>query len=203
MMVKMNKNIDDLLSELKSINEDLYPISTEIIVVADWVRLKCKYGCENYGKHLCCPPFTPTPDETRAVLSEYRHAVLARFEVKPDPKLPVKHALRAMNNSMAKMQKTIADLEKAAFLAGYYKAFGMNAMPCALCETCVLEEMQKKDQAVFDLDSVKCRNKQIMRPSMESLGIDVFKTVKNAGFKPRVLKEGKETVELFGLILLD
>jgi len=80
MMVKMNKNIDDLLSELKSIHEDLYPISTEIIVVADWVRLKCKYGCENYGKHLCCPPFTPTPDETRAVLSEYRHAVLARFE---------------------------------------------------------------------------------------------------------------------------
>lgn len=199
----MNKEIDGLLSELKSVHEDLHLISTEMIVVADWVRLKCRYGCENYGKHLCCPPFTPTPQETRAVLSEYRYAVLARFEAKPDVKLPPKHALKAMGNSVTRMQKTIADLERAAFLTGYYRAFGMNAMPCALCETCILEEMQKKDQAVFDLDSVKCRNKQIMRPSMEACGIDVFKTVKNAGFKPRVLKDGKETFELFGLILLD
>ena len=199
----MNKDIDGLLSELKSVHEDLHLISTDIIVVGNWVRLKCKYGCENYGKHLCCPPFTPTPDETRAVLSEYRNAALARFEVKPDSKLPPKLALRAMSNSVAKIQKTIADLEKSAFLAGYYKAFGMNAMPCALCETCIIEEIQKKDQAVFDLDGVKCRNKQIMRPSMESLGIDVFQTVKNAGFKARVLKDSKETVELFGLILLD
>ena len=202
-MVMMNKDIDGLLSELKSVHEDLHLISTDIIVVGNWVRLKCKYGCENYGKHLCCPPFTPTPDETRAVLSEYRNAALARFEVKPDSKLPPKLALRAMSNSVAKIQKTIADLEKSAFLAGYYKAFGMNAMPCALCETCIIEEIQKKDQAVFDLDGVKCRNKQIMRPSMESLGIDVFQTVKNAGFKARVLKDSKETVELFGLILLD
>ncbi len=199
----MNKDIDGLLSELKSVHEDLHLISTDIIVVGNWVRLKCKYGCENYGKHLCCPPFTPTPDETRAVLSEYRNAALARFEVKADSKLPPKHALRAMSNSVAKIQKTIADLEKSAFLAGYYKAFGMNAMPCALCETCIIEEIQKKDQAVFDLDGVKCRNKQTMRPSMESLGIDVFQTVKNAGFKARVLKDSKETVELFGLILLD
>ena len=199
----MNKDIDGLLSELKSVHEDLHLISTDIIVVGNWVRLKCKYGCENYGKHLCCPPFTPTPDETRAILSEYRNAALARFEVKPDSKLPPKLALRAMSNSVAKIQKTIADLEKSAFLAGYYKAFGMNAMPCALCETCIIEEIQKKDQAVFDLDGVKCRNKQIMRPSMESLGIDVFQTVKNAGFKARVLKDSKETVELFGLILLD
>lgn len=202
-MVMMNKDIDGLLSELKSVHEDLHLISTDIIVVGNWVRLKCKYGCENYGKHLCCPPFTPTPDETRAILSEYRNAALARFEVKADSKLPPKHALRAMSNSVAKIQKTIADLEKSAFLAGYYKAFGMNAMPCALCETCIIEEIQKKDQAVFDLDGVKCRNKQIMRPSMESLGIDVFQTVKNAGFKARVLKDSKETVELFGLILLD
>jgi len=79
----------------------------------------------------------------------------------------------------------------------------MSAMPCNLCETCVIEEMHKKDQAVFDLDNVKCKNKEIMRPSMEACGIDVFKTVQNAGYKPHVLKDEKNTVELFGLILLD
>ena len=202
-MVIMDKDLESILSELKAVHEDLRLIPTEIIVVSDWVRLKCRYGCENYGNHLSCPPFAPKPPETRAVLSEYRNAVLARFEAKPDPKLAPKNAIRALSNSTVKMQKTVAELEKTAFLAGCYKAFGMNAMPCALCETCVIEEMQKKDQAVFDLDSVKCKNKEIMRPSMEACGIDVFKTLKNAGYRPHVLKDCKEVVELFGLILLD
>jgi predicted metal-binding protein len=202
-MVTMNKDLESLLSELKTVHEDLRLIPTEIIVVADWVRLKCRYGCDNYGKHLCCPPFSPTPQETRAILSEYRNAALARFEAKPDSKLTPKHAVKALSNSVVKMQKTVAELEKTAFLAGCYKAFGMNAMPCALCETCVIEEIQKKDQAVFELDGVKCKNKEIMRPSMEACGIDVFKTLQNAGYRPHVLKDCKETVELFGLILLD
>jgi predicted metal-binding protein len=202
-VVAMNKDLESLLSELKAVHEDLRLMPTEMIVVSDWVRLKCRYGCDNYGNHLGCPPFSPTPAETRAVLSAYRNAVLVRFEAKPDGKLPAKHASRAFSNSVAKMQKTVAELEKVAFLAGCYKAFGMNAMPCALCDTCVIEEMHKKDQAVFDLDSVRCKNKEIMRPSMEACGIDVFKTLQNAGFKPRVLKDCKETVELFGLILID
>jgi len=50
---------------------------------------------------------------------------------------------------------------------------------------------------------VKCKNKEIMRPSMEACGIDVFKTVQNAGYKPKVLRDCTEKVELFGLILLD
>ena len=199
----MNKDPESLLSEMKAVHEDLKLIPTEIIVVSDWVRLKCRYGCDNFGRRLGCPPFTPTPEETRAVLSEYRHAVLARFEAKPDPKASTKRGGRAVSNSAIKIQKAIADLERAAFLAGCYKAFGMSATPCNLCETCVIEEMHKKDQAVFDLDSVKCKNREIMRPSMEACGIDVFKTLQNAGYKPHVLKDGKETVELFGLILLD
>jgi predicted metal-binding protein len=199
----MSKDIESLLSEMKTVHEELRIIPTEIIVVADWVRLKCRYGCDNYGKHLGCPPFSPTPQETRAFLSEYCNAVLARFEAKPDSKLPPKHAGKALSNSVVKMQKTVAELERTAFLAGFYKAFGMNAMPCALCEMCIIEDIQKKDQAVFELDAMKCRNKEIMRPSMEACGIDVFKTLQNAGFKPRVLKDCKENVELFGLILLD
>jgi predicted metal-binding protein len=79
----------------------------------------------------------------------------------------------------------------------------MNAMPCVFCETCIIEDMQKKDLPIYDLDSVKCRNKEIMRPSMEACGIDVFKTLQNAGYRPKVLGDCKELVELFGLILLD
>jgi predicted metal-binding protein len=203
MLVTMNKDPEKILLELKAVHEDLKQIPVEIIVVSDWVRLKCRYGCDNYGKHLGCPPFSPTPEETRAVLSEYRNAALARFEVKPDPKIAQKHATKALSNSASKMQKIVADLERAAFLAGCYKAFAMSALPCSLCETCVIEEMHKKDQAIFPLDSIKCKNKEMMRPSMEACGIDVFKTLMNAGYKPQVLKNSRETVELFALILLD
>jgi predicted metal-binding protein len=199
----MNKDPESITSELKAVHEDLRLIPAEIIVVSDWVRLKCRYGCDNYGKRLGCPPFSPTPDETRAVISEYRYAVLARFKVAPDPKMAAKHSRRALSSSAVKMQNTMAELERAAFLAGCYKAFSMSAMPCALCETCVIEEMHKKDQAIFPLDGIKCKNKEIMRPSMEACGIDVFKTLTNAGFKPEVLKSTKENVEIYGLILLD
>jgi predicted metal-binding protein len=199
----MIKYPESIISELKAVHEDLRLIPAEIIVVSDWVRLKCRYGCDNYGKHLGCPPFSPTPDETRAVLSEYRYAALASFKVSADPKAMGKQSRRALSSSAVKMQKIMAELERTAFLAGCYKAFSMSAMPCSLCETCVIEEMHKKDQAVFPLDGIKCRNKEIMRPSMEACGIDVFKTVRNVGCRPEVLKDTKEDVELYGLILLD
>ena len=199
-MIKFSEGI---ISELKAVHEDLRLIPAEIIVVSDWVRMKCRYGCDNYGKHLGCPPFTPTPNETRAVISEYRYAALARFRVAADPKMAAKQSRRALSSSAVKVQKTMADLERTAFLAGFYKAFSLSAMPCALCETCVIEEMQKKDQAIFPLDGIKCRNKDIMRPSMEACGIDVFKTLTNAGFKQEMLKSTRENAELYGLILLD
>mgnify|MGYP002683394095 FL=1 len=65
----MNKDPESITSELKAVHEDLRLIPAEIIVVSDWVRMKCRYGCDNYGKRLGCPPFSPTPDETRAVIS--------------------------------------------------------------------------------------------------------------------------------------
>jgi predicted metal-binding protein len=199
----MLKDLDSLLSEMKNVHEDLKLISSEMIVVADWVRLKCRYGCNSYGTHLCCPPYTPTPQETRAVLSEYRNAVVARFEIRSEQKMQSKSTVKAFGNTVARIHKTIAELERTAFLAGYYKAFAFSGMPCSLCETCVIEEMHKKDQAIFDLDSVKCRHKEIMRPPMEACGIDVFKTLQNAGYKPHVLGDCSEKVELYGLVLLD
>ena len=199
----MIRSPEGIISEMKAVHEDLRLIPAEIIVVSDWVRMKCRYGCDNYGRHLGCPPFTPTPDETRAVISEYRYAALACFKVTADPKIAAKQSRRSLSGSAVKVQKTMAELERTAFLAGCYKAFSLSAMPCAICETCVIEEMLKKDQAIFPLDGIKCRNKDIMRPSMEACGIDVFKTLINAGCKPEVLKSTRENVELYGLILLD
>ena len=48
------------------------------IVAAEWVRLKCKFGCDGYGQSLTCPPNSPIPDETRRALGYYKYALLIR-----------------------------------------------------------------------------------------------------------------------------
>jgi len=82
---------DHILFELQSIHPDIRLISTDLIVVADWVRLKCRYGCRAYGKHLCCPPFAPSPEVMRRVVSEYKTAILARFLAEPGPGTDPRH----------------------------------------------------------------------------------------------------------------
>lgn len=94
-------------------------ISPQQVFTAEWVRRKCQYGCDGYNEHLTCPPFSPTPQETRRMLDEYTTAILIHCPGDwPDVK-PI-----------------VCTLEREAFLSGYYKAFGMGSGPCDLCGTC-------------------------------------------------------------------
>lgn len=101
--------------------EEAKLVKAEDVKVAEWVRLKCQYGCSGYGKRLTCPPYSPTPEQTRRILAEYKYAILARFTPKAD------------------VHQVMAKLEREAFLAGYYAAFAMAAGPCRLCEQCNLK----------------------------------------------------------------
>ncbi|NSW77231.1 MAG: DUF2284 domain-containing protein [Candidatus Atribacteria bacterium] len=92
------------------------------VVTAEWVRLKCQYGCDGYGQSLTCPPYSPTPEVTRKMLDSYSRAVLIW---KPEEY----HNLREI----------CAHLERELFLAGYEKAFAMPSGPCELCGTCPLQ----------------------------------------------------------------
>ncbi|MEM2051084.1 MAG: DUF2284 domain-containing protein [Thermoproteota archaeon] len=97
-------------------------IKASDVVVRDWVRLKCQYGCGGYGKRLTCPPYSPSPEQTRRILSGYSSAILLRFE----PELGNVH-------------KIVAKLEREAFLSGYYSAFGLASGPCPFCKECNLK----------------------------------------------------------------
>lgn len=92
------------------------------IAVSEWVRLKCQFGCGNWGKNLTCPPHTPTPKRTRRILSEYSKSLLV-------------HKRGAWKDS----HRVMIELERYAFAKGYYKAFAFNSGPCRLCEECDLE----------------------------------------------------------------
>ncbi|MDD1659754.1 MAG: DUF2284 domain-containing protein [Methanomicrobiales archaeon] len=156
------------------------------LIVAEWVRFKCRFGCKGYGRHLSCPPYTPTPQETRRMVAEYETGILIRFDGIPGhpdltpEEIPVDfHPF--FRDLILWSHTTTHLLEKTAFYDGFYKAFGFGAYPCIFCEHehCVAEEMEGiVDESVRRL----CRHKDLVRPSMEAAGMDVFATAKKVGW---------------------
>ena len=95
-------------------------IPVDSVKTAEWVRMRCRYGCGVYGGCLTCPPHSPTPQETARVLSDYTWAVL--FET-----------------GRGGRRELAVQLEREIFLAGHYKTFAMASGPCRLCEACDFE----------------------------------------------------------------
>lgn len=151
--------------------EQAVVIHPDTITVGRWVQLKCKYGCEEYGKKLTCPPHSPSFEEMKEILSEYNKALLLHGHLS------------------WQMRYITAEIEKLAFSLGFYKAFGLGAGPCKLCENC---------------DTARsCVRTMEARPSMEACGIDVYQTARNHHLKIETLKNHNEEVNIYGLILLE
>lgn len=197
----MVKSMDILEDELRKMAigsgaSDFVLIKPSKVVTAHWVRLKCQYGCKNYGTRYTCPPYSPTPEDTRKVLDEYVRAYLIKYEgFLGFDEYPPKHLNVAMDQLSLHVCKAAFDMERHAFLSGYYKAFSYGAHRCRKCDVCALAEQKK------------CRLPVDARPSLESSGIDVFQTAQNAGLDTKVVA-GKEVISpkelpTFTLLLLE
>jgi len=90
----------------------------------------------------------------------------------------------------ADVKAIVADLERDIFLRGTWKAFALGAGPCYFCKECNVEEEQ-------------CRYPERARPSMEACGIDVFSSVRKAGFPIEILRTTRQCPNYYGLILVD
>lgn len=171
-----SQHTDDLYNSLirKAVElgcEQAVVIHPSTIAVGRWVQLKCKYGCEEYGKKLTCPPHSPSHEEMKEILREYNKALLLHGHLS------------------WQMRYITAEIEKMAFSVGFYKAFGLGAGPCKLCENCET--------------TAACVRTMDARPSMEACGIDVYQTVRNHNLKIETLKNKNEEVNIYGLVLLE
>jgi predicted metal-binding protein len=155
-------------------------IDPESVVVANWVLLKCQFGCPGYGKRRTCPPYSPTPEYTGNMLREYSAALLMQIENIP----PAEESRKSM-----KLKRIVADLEREIFLDGYYKAFGMASGPCRFCKSCDVTQ--------------PCRYSYGARPSMEACGIDVYRTARNNGFVLEVVRSEDDPCSYLSLILIE
>jgi len=150
------------------------------VATAEWVRLKCQFGCPGFGRSLCCPPHSPTPEVTRRVIDSYQKAILLHRHI---PHVPKRREVAKHFNEM------VVRLEIDIFLGGYYKAWSMTSGPCRLCKEC-------------DVNS-DCKHGYEARPSMEACGVDVFQTARENGFPIQVVRTQEEAQNIFGLILVD
>ena len=183
-------------------------IPVEKIVVEDRVVLKCKLGCEKYGKTLACPPYAPTPEKFRKIVSEYRFALFMKFKsqaegseemikylktmddpsVTQEMKVKVESFWSAWKNDMKKVLHAVIELEKVAFGKGYLLAIGFVSGSCQLCEKCNVEKGI-------------CVHPALKRYSEEGVGVNVKATAKKAGLKFTL--PFKKNPETYALLLID
>lgn len=185
-----NKDLEFLEKEaLKLGASDARVISSNDIFVENRVILKCKSGCITYGTRLTCPPYVPTPDEFRKILTEYHYALLVQFTSTASTKPEVICSLykNMLDNKVDPQEKEAAasfmneyvqgnterlevmlELEKIAFNAGFTFAIALVNGSCRLCETC-------------NLKTGKCLHPTRARIPEHALGINMKKTAEHAG----------------------
>lgn len=164
------------------------------IVVDERVLMKCRLSCKVYGRCLTCPPRSPRPDETRAMLSRYSLGLVVR-RTAPADQFCGEAASQSYEWSRVSLeiQELVVRAESYAFYQGFYLAM---AFGCGRCRFCGL------DGACKGLESGQCLHPYRARPSMEAMGIDVFATVHGLGWSISVIgKQSRpEQIEVAGYI---
>ena len=187
-----NKTISDqLLRSLLKKNssyglEKIIPFPIEKIDVAEWVSLKCQFGCSQYNTNWCCPPTSPDIVKIRAVLQEYSQALLL-IGSRQCKDFYLNNAKRRAEK--VRSWKEVVGIERRLFLEGYDKAISLVSGSCALCKKCTFPEA--------------CRFPMERRPPIEAFSIDLIGTLKNLGISTPVAQKTDDTFNYYAIILLE
>ncbi len=152
------------------------------IVVSQWVRMKCMFGCVEYGRAGACPPNTPEVESCRQFFAEYSAAVILHFEGEME-KPEDRHAWSRKIN--AKLVK----LERAVFLAGYERAFLLFMDSCCFCKECAGGREP-------------CNQPRMARPAPEAMAVDVYSTVRRFGFDINVRTEYDQKMDRYAFLMV-
>ncbi len=163
--------------------KDFKWLNPKEIVVAQWVRMKCLFGCNEYGRTATCPPNVPSVSECQQFFSEYSTGAIFQFQktvAKPEDR----------HRWSKGIDQKLLKLEKEVFVAGYQKAFLLFMDSCTLCAEC----SGKRET---------CKNPAMARPSPEAMAIDVFSTVRKYGYPIEVLSDYSQMMNRYAFLLIE
>jgi predicted metal-binding protein len=153
------------------------------IVVGQWVRMKCLYGCTEYGRTATCPPHAPSVTECERFFREYKRAAVFHFEKKVD-RPEDRHAWSR------KIDLALLKLEQEVFMAGHFKAFLLYMDSCNICLEC-------------SGSRTACKEPKLARPTPDALGMDVFTTVRKLGYPIEVLSDYRQAMNRYAFLFID
>lgn len=157
-------------------------IDPKQIIVRQWVRVKCMFGCGEYGHTACCPPHTLSVAECERFFHEYEHAVIFRFcrtVEKPEDRFAW---TRKVNTGLSR-------LEREVFLAGYERAFLLFMDSCCMCRECTGNREA-------------CQNPRMARPAPEAMAVDVYSTVRQFGYPIAVRTAYDQEMSRFAFLMI-
>ena len=99
------------------------------------------------------------------------------------------HILLVHSHDARELSIAVLEIEKTAFLDGYYFAFAIRY--CNLCKICAAKQGNP------------CPTPEKVRPCDQSFGIDVYKTARNLGLSCKVLQSEHDIQNRYGFVLLD
>lgn len=98
-------------------------------------------------------------------------------------------AILVHGSDKSTITKIALETEKESYLSGFYRAFALGAGPCKLSPEDVIPEI--------------IENNSQSRPLMEAVGIDVFQTARNNGFRIEILYSPDIRPHYFSLVLIE
>ena len=152
-------------------------------VTAQWVRMKCMFGCDEYGQTAICPPNAPSISECERFFSEYKEAVVFHFEKKVDKPEDRFNWTRKTNLKLLKLETEI-------FVSGYEKAFLLFMDSCNICKECPGTKEN-------------CIEPKMSRPTPEAMCIDVYSTMRQADYPIHVLSDYAQKMNRYAFLLIE
>jgi len=149
------------------------PFTIDQIAFDPRVVLKCMFGCPTFGNAHTCP-YQKSPlsmDEYREIFQKYSGGIIIGCSDKHTS------------------QEISYEIERQAFLDGYYFAFSLS--DCGLCKACT--KTVNKD----------CAHPGKARPAFHAVGIDVFKTVNQLNLPLKVALTREDELNWYSAVFIE
>ena len=157
--------------------KELNMVNARIISSADICfdirsMLKCRWGCEDFfSQTIKCNTRNTSNQERTEMVKAYGKILLVH------------------SHDAGALSRAVLEIERAAFLDGYYLSFGVRY--CRLCKSCAVDQGKP------------CPTPEKVRPCDQSFGIDVYKTARNQGLPCHVLQDRDGVQNRYGFVLLE